>query len=765
MPLSSSRSFEHPQAESSGLLSVEGRLNRLETPASKPTDPCLSPDASMALAEAFQRWADLRPDRTACVFLADDGQKTATTYRELDLRARSIATRLLEIIEPGDRALLVYPAGIDFVAAFLGCQYAGVVAVPATHPKPRRPMPRMRRIAEGCGARVALTNRTTLDSIDFSQQDDVVGRLHWEPTDEVAEVYGAGDHWRSNPTGLAFLQFTSGSTSDPKGVMVSQANLSANLEAIRVAFGIEDEAESDRSRVGVFWLPAYHDMGLIGGVLTPLWVGGTTVLMSPASFLQNPLRWLQAIDEYGASISGAPNFAYDYCVRRIAAEDRAGLNLAGWRLAFSGAEPVRAETLRRFAEAFEPAGFNPTAFYPCYGLAEATLLAAGPRHDDNPTLLEVERQSVLAGMVRLADADRSQPTQELVGCGRAPAGHRVFIANPQSLVECGEREVGEILLAGPSVTRGYWGQAESIRDLWATPPGQSEPMLRTGDLGFIHSGELFVTGRLKDVIILRGSNHYPQDIEQTAEEAHPAVLPGAAFTVGEADAERLVFVAQIERGADPNEREAIARSIRSAISETHGLDASSVVLIRQAALPVTSSGKVQRSLCRDLYLGGELKVLHELSREIPAPKTVVACDTSMRTSKPRTAEEIEAWLGDWLSERLNLDTSELARDRPFADLGVDSLTAVELSGELEQAFGVPLPPVVAWNYPTPAALAGYLEEQSGKTGESPVEAAERLDSEPTPPIAAADGADAEVDSLLAEIESLSPEEAARLLGE
>ncbi len=721
------------------------------------------------LATIVAERAQSEPDAQACVFIADDGSRITLTYAELDRHAAAIAVRLRTMLSPGDRALLVYAAGLEFVTAFLGCQYAGVVAVPATHPKPRRPLPRMRQIAEDCEATVALTGKATLETIDFEKQEQIVRDLNWIATDDatIDEVDLSNfERHDSTPESLAFLQYTSGSTSDPKGVKVSQSNLSANLEAIRVSFGLEKDADS--REVGVFWLPAYHDMGLIGGVLTPLFVGGTTVLMSPSSFLQNPMRWLGAISEYRATISGAPNFAYDYCVRRTNLEQRAELDLSNWRLAFSGAEPVRAETLHRFAEAFEPSGFNARAFYPCYGLAEATLLAAGPDHDDNPTLLAVDRASVGAGQVKLAPEGCDETTQELVGCGKAPAGHRVVVMDPQSRHVQPELAVGEIVLWGPSVTTGYWDRTDLNDDIWISPVGDTESYLRTGDLGFVHAGELFVTGRLKDVIVLRGQNHYPQDIEQTAADAHPAAMPAAAFTINEDVQEQLALVVQVERTFPKDRHDEVAKAIRMAVSQTHGLDATVVALIRQATLPVTSSGKVQRSLTRERYLDGDLKIVHELKRGGPKSKidstSVSSTNSEKKEIQPRTAAEIEAWLGAWLVDRLDLEASEMSRDRPFAELGVDSLTAVELSGELETEFGVPLPPVVAWNYPTPAALAGYLAEKSNGTDKPEEEV-----YAPEPPVAAAEpiseADNAEVESLLAEIENLSDEEAAKLLGE
>lgn len=766
------------ETQNGSIPTISGLTDISNTPAvsSKALPKSLSPET---LASVVTERAESQPEFEACVFLADDGSRESLSYGELDKHAREIASQLLQILKPGERALLVYPAGLEFVTAFLGCQYAGIVAVPATHPKPRRPLPRMRQIAEDCDARVALTSRATLDTIDFEKQEPLVRELNWVATDDPNEANAeAFELIEPHEDSLAFLQYTSGSTSEPKGVKVSQKNLAANLEAIRISFGLERDVES--REIGVFWLPAYHDMGLIGGVLTPLYVGGTTILMSPGAFLQNPGRWLGAISEYKATISGAPNFAFDYCVRRISPEDTARLDLSNWRLAFSGAEPVRAETLHRFAEAFEPAGFNARAFYPCYGLAESTLLAAGPHHDDNPTLLAVDRASVGTGKVELSPNGCDETTQELVGCGVAPVGHRVLVINPETMAPVPEQSVGEIVLWGPSVTTGYWDRTDLNDTLWATPQGETEQFLRTGDLGFLHEEELFVTGRLKDVIVLRGQNHYPQDIEQTAAEAHTAALPSAAFTLSEGSEEQLAMVVQVDRMFAKDRYDEVARAIRTAVSQTHGLDAATVVLIRQATLPVTSSGKVQRSLTREMYLANELRIVHELKRNKPsAPKAKPVSPAKSESKKgPQSAEQIEAWLEAWLIDRLDLDASELSRDKPFAELGVDSLTAVELSGELEQEFGVPLPPVVAWNYPTPAALSGYLAKKSNGEPDSDTGSDSNTGSNESvatatlePPVAAgpaadpAEGADAEVESLLAEIEDLSDEEAARLLGE
>jgi acyl-CoA synthetase (AMP-forming)/AMP-acid ligase II/acyl carrier protein len=747
-----------------------------------------------SMVELLASQAADQPDGTAYMFLDDRDGEQPITFGELDRRARLIAARLQLELKPGDRALLVYPAGLEFISAFSGCMYAGVVAVPATYPKPKRPMPRLQRIAVDCDAHVALSTAQTLTTLDPDLLSADGATNQWVATDELNN--DLADLWHRptvDKSDLAFLQYTSGSTSDPKGVMVSHANLLANLERIRQSFGIGDLEEDVASSTGVSWLPAYHDMGLIGGILTAMYMGGRTVLMSPTSFLQRPMRWLQAISDYNGIISGAPNFAYEYCVRRISAEERATLDLSRWRLAFCGAEPIRSETLVHFAKAFEAAGFQFKSFLPCYGLAESTLLVAGADYRQEPKILPVNRAALAQHRVALA-------------CGE-PDGSEV-----------GDGEVGEILVQGPSVTQGYWNRPEeSEQEFGATVPGREGKFLRTGDLGFFREGELFVTGRVKDVIIIRGSNHYPQDIEQSAEEAHPAVLPGAAFALADDSGERLVVVHQLDRQFRGSDHQEIIQAIRRAIVEQHELDPYGIVLIRQTSLPITSSGKVQRNLCREQYVAGELKVVHAWTNPAVPPVVAGREDASGRVDvqvhedgvvvrqsqetgpaqraetqrdfrstasrlshngegrsrfqrvgsgaieTDRAAEQIEEWLLQWLVARLGMDPKDVARDRPFAEFGVDSLTAVELSQELEDEFGVPLPAVVAWNYPTPAALARYLAEQTTGAGEA---------SPPPPAVTASNGAplspapnEAELAALLAEIENLSDDEAAKLLAD
>jgi acyl-CoA synthetase (AMP-forming)/AMP-acid ligase II/acyl carrier protein len=776
------------------------------------------------MVDLLRGQAAIEPDGTAYVFVDERDGLVEISFGELDRRAKAIAARLQLELRAGDRALLVYPAGLEFISAFFGCLYAGVVAVPATYPKPKRPMPRLQRIALDCDAHIALSTAQTLTTLDPDLLSADAATNQWIATDELPD--NLADMWQPpsvSTSDLAFLQYTSGSTSDPKGVMVSHGNLLNNLECIRVSFGIGEIEDDLASSTGVFWLPAYHDMGLIGGILTPLYMGGRSVLMSPTAFLQRPMRWLQAIHDYRATISGAPNFAYEYCVRRTTDEERAALDLSRWRLAFCGAEPIRAETLRRFAEAFGPAGFQMKSFYPCYGLAETTLLAAGPDYRHEPHILTVNRAALAEHHVVPSVGEPIEMTQQIVGCGAAVSGHNIVIVQPETSLECAVDEVGEILVQGPSVTQGYWNCPEETELMFhAQVAGRDGRFLRTGDLGFFRDGELFVTGRVKDVIIIRARNHYPQDIEQSAEEAHPAVLQGAAFAIETSEGdEELVAVHQLDRQFRDADFDEVVRAIRRAIVEQHDLDPHAIVLIRQTSLPITSSGKVQRNLCREQYLAGELKVVHAWTN--PAPKR-----TSKKASTPdhvgvqihdggvswshevgppsrggqaspteragasppthiqhptsniqhpastiqHTAERIETWLLEWLIARLGLDAADVSRDRPFAEFGVDSLTAVELSQELEDEFKVPLPPIVAWNYPTPAALARYLAEQTlfisvsasapktnGQTASHTVASVSQSN------YAADNSGDEHLAHLLSEIENLSDEEAARLLAE
>ncbi|HEY4588890.1 MAG TPA: fatty acyl-AMP ligase, partial [Thermoanaerobaculia bacterium] len=487
-----------------------------------PFDPTLQ---VQTLVELLSRRAQAQPERRAYTFLLDgEREEVHLSYGELDRQARSIAARLQALGVAGERALLLYPPGLQYAAAFFGCLYAGVTAVPVYPPRPNRPDPRFLAILSDARARVVLTTSAILPNAErlLAGKAPVV----WLATDGLDE--GAEEQLEPavSPEDIAFLQYTSGSTSAPKGVMVSHGNLIHNERLIQAAFGVGPDS------VVVGWLPLYHDMGLIGNLLQPLWAGCSCVLMSPVDFLQKPLRWLAAVSRYGGTVSGGPNFAYDLCSRKIRPEDRAGLDLSRWEVAFNGAEPVRAETLERFAAAFAPCGFRRSAFFPCYGLAEATLFVTGAGREEPPVV----------GRFRVPDLERNRAVADdagraLVSSGRAtppPVGQEVAIVDPESRLPLADGEVGEIWVAGPSVAQGYWSRPEPTEATFrAFTVSGAGPFLRTGDLGFLSGGELFVTGRAKDLIIIRGRNHYPQDVELTVESSHAALRPGccAAFAV------------------------------------------------------------------------------------------------------------------------------------------------------------------------------------------------------------------------------------------
>jgi acyl-CoA synthetase (AMP-forming)/AMP-acid ligase II len=435
---------------------------------------------------------------------------------------------------------------LEYIAAFFGCLYAGATAVTVYPPKSNNSMPRLRAIINNSQAAAAVTTGATLSKTDrFFSRAPELKELKWLSTDGASE--GAWHDWREPAVSadtLAMLQYTSGSTTTPKGVMLTHENLMHNQRMIASAFG------GGPDTIVVGWLPLFHDMGLIGNVIQPMYLGGRCVMMSPVSFLQNPARWLEAMSRYRATTSGGPNFAYDLCVSRVSAEQRATLDLSSWRVAFNGAEPVRCRTLEQFASAFAPCGFSREAFYPCYGLAEATLMVTGAK-THGPPAAGIFEQAALEQNRVVAAPPNEAGGRKLPSCGRPFPNQRVAIVNPESLAECPPNEVGEIWVSGPNVARGYWGLPdETRRTFGAYLRGTGEgPFLRTGDLGFLMDGELFVTGRLKDVIIIRGRNHYPQDIELTVEQTGTSLQWGrcAAFSVDEGDESRLVVVQELAR--------------------------------------------------------------------------------------------------------------------------------------------------------------------------------------------------------------------------
>jgi amino acid adenylation domain-containing protein/thioester reductase-like protein len=646
----------------------------------------------------------------------DDSETLSINYAELDRRARAIGAWLESYNAKGERALLLYSPGLDYIAAFMGCLYAGVTAVPAYPPRLNRPAPRIQSIVHDSHASFALTTTAIIANVEkrFEHAPDLKA-LHWLNTEQVPA--GLEADWRdpnvSRDT-LAFLQYTSGSTSQPKGVMLSHGNLMHNLEAISRGFHIDETVK------GVFWLPSYHDMGLIGGILEPIYLGGETTLMSPPSFLQRPIRWLEAITRFQGNTCGAPNFAYDLCVDKVTPEQMEKLDLSSWTLAFCGAEPIRSETLERFARAFAGCGFQKTSFYPCYGMAESALIVSGADGPSDLRTFTLDRKSLESDLV-VPSQTNDEGSVTMVNCGPAIIDQKIIIVNPTTLLQCESNQVGEIWVAGPSVAQGYWGMEEESRKTFQAYVADTNegPFLRTGDLGFLQNGELFVTGRLKDLIIINGSNHYPQDIELTVETCHPALQPagGAAFSISDDGKEQLVIVQELNRQnrqADVNE---VAGAIRQAVTEKHDLQVFAIILIKPMSIPKTSSGKIQRRACKTAFLNGELEVVGEWRAKkstVPAPQKEKA-DTRPIEKPGMNSNVLQTWLVTRIASILEMDATEIDPRQPFTYYGLGSVQAVSLTGDLEDFLGRKLAPTLAWDYPTIELLANHLASSSQST--------------------------------------------------
>jgi acyl-CoA synthetase (AMP-forming)/AMP-acid ligase II/acyl carrier protein len=597
------------------------------------------------LLETLERHARENPDRLAYLWL-DDGEREGQrlTYGQLLMRVRVWSGAIARSAQPGDRALLQFPDGLEVLCALLGCFHAGVIAVPAPLPHHRLGRSALDKIVEDCTPALTLSPNTELG--------------------EEARVRRHHD--------IGYLQYTSGSTSAPRGVKISHRNVACNVEMMRQAW----ELPQDGAPM-VSWLPIFHDMGLVAKALLALWSGVPCVFMAPTAFLAKPMRWLRAIHRYGAQLSGSPNFGFELCVKKSTPQEREELDLSSWRVAFNGAEPVRASTLDKFSQAFAISGFRPSALYSAYGLAEATVFVGTSRPNRVQVDLEgLGRHQVVPG------------SHTLVSTGMDP---EVRVVDPESHQLCAPDQVGEVWVRGKHVSDGYWNRTEGPFGARLQPDGPAD-YLRTGDLAFYKDGELFITGRLKDLVILRGRNHYPQDLELCAEESHPQVRPGctAAFSLEIEGEERLGMVAEV---AGPDDLSAAIAAIRSRLSLEHGVELARLELIPRGTLPKTSSGKVQRSRTRAMMLAGEFRPLASWSLAPTAEPD--------RGTNPLAEGSLEGWLRAHLGGRLE-------KDRPLAEHGIDSLRAVELVEGLAQFSLRRLEPHQLWQFSTVADLLAWL---------------------------------------------------------
>ena len=671
------------------------------------------------------RWRAVhQADKIAYTFLVDgESQEQHITYSELDIKAKIIGGYLQQLGSSGQRVLLVYPSGLDYICSFFGGLYANSINVPAYppghHAVQDRYLQRLCAIAQDARPMVAFTTSRIAEGLrPILPQLRELQSLKWVVTDEISNNY-ANKWWDAGrePADIAFLQYTSGSTSTPKGVMVSHANLIYNSEMYKTGFGL------NQSTIIVNWMPLFHDFGLIGNILQALYLGVPCIFMEPAAFMQKPLRWLQAISNYRGTISAAPNFAYELCIRKISAAQRQTLDLSCWEAALNAAEPVRVSTIDRFAAAFAPCGFRRESTVPAYGLAEATVMVSGGVKIYPETTLSI-LGTELAEHGRVVPISSDHPdAKRVVGCGHTVLEQRIVITNPQTGTVCPEDAIGEIWVSGAHVAKGYWERPdESTQTFQAYLADSGDgPFLRTGDLGFLKDGNVYITGRQKDLIIIRGTNYFPQDIEQTVERAHPASRPGngAAFAIEVGGEERLGVVQEIERGFQGSDvifREIIG-SIRQAISEEYNLDVYAVALLQTGSICKTTSGKVQRRACRAAFVQDELAAVATWREGTAAGPSRTdddrhapgAAETDGGSPwRDRSALAIQAWLLARLTEVLKLQPGEIRVQDRFARHGLSSLAAVSLTGDLAAWLGRPLATTLLYQYPTVELLTGHL---------------------------------------------------------
>ncbi|MFJ5927356.1 SDR family NAD(P)-dependent oxidoreductase [Kitasatospora sp. NPDC092948] len=659
-------------------------------------------------------------DRTYRFLPDGEGDPVCLTNAELDQRARALAVLLRERVGAGERALIVCPPGLDYVVSYYACLYAGVIAVPVYPPDPtllKRTLPRLIGVVEDARPKAVLAPASVTAMADeFAVHVPSFAELLWVSVDRID--LAAADSWqRPDITGdsLAFLQYTSGSTSRPKGVMVGHANLVHNLAALNRRFF--DATPDDHL---VIWLPPYHDMGLIAGLLSPAFGNYPVTFMPPFAFLKRPLRWLEAISAAGGTLSGAPNFAYDLCVAKSTEEERAALDLSNWRVTLNGAEPVRVESMDRFARAFAPSGFRRQAFMPSYGLAEATLAVTGGQLDGQPVVRRLQA-AALAEQGIAVDAADGEEFRTGIGCGWSLEDQQLAIVDPVTRRRLPEGRVGEIWLAGPSMAHGYWERPQETETIFrATVDGTGEgPFLRTGDLGFLDGSELYVAGRAKDLIIIDGLNHYPQDIERSIESVDPALRPGCGIAgTREIDGvERLIIVHEVGGRPQDLDAESIFAAVRARVAEVHGIPVHAITLVRRGGVPKTSSGKLQRSLCLDTFLAGGLPALAAWTADGGTP--AAAAGPAAEEVPAPDAREIEAWLIERLARTLGQDPAGIDPTAPIAGLGMRSVDLVSLIGELERHLDRTLSATLAWAYPTVEALAAHLAGAGPAPAEAP----------------------------------------------
>jgi natural product biosynthesis luciferase-like monooxygenase protein len=691
-----------------------------------------------SIIHALRQGAERHPEAPALSFV--DGNLDvveACTYGELEARITGLAALLEDRFQPGSRFVLLHPPGLAALEAFLGCVAAGMIAVPAYPPDPfrlARTMARLVEIARDCAPSALLTESFIGEHRDLLLAEaPELATLPWIETDGRRSTDGCRVEHEPVGDETAFIQYSSGSTGVPKGVVVSHANIEANVNAIVNAFALRD------GDTGFSWLPTYHDMGLVGAVLAPLHQGFHSYLVSPIDFLRDPTVWVRAMSRFGCTVSGGPNFAFDLVARRCPDEILSNLDLSMWRIAFNGAEPINPSTLQRFVRRFEPAGFSASALLPCYGLAEATLLVAGSGATDVARILYADVEELAGGRIVTDGRPPGAATRRLVSCGRPASTVAVRITEVATGAPLAAGEVGQIEVAGPSVATSYWRRPELTGETFVADDDRT--WLRTGDLGALVDGELVPVGRQKDTLIVRGRTMQPQDVEWLLDDCHPSIRPGCAavFAADPGADERAVLVVEVDDACDrlTDVADAVARAGRSG-----SVEPASVVLVARKGIPKTSSGKVRRSEARERWRDGTIDAVFEHRFPVADPTS----SRSEAESPRRSPSEVAAWFRAELRDRLGDDVA-LDDQLALADLGLDSEQLVEMHVRLEEWLGRPVELNEVWANPTigslAAALGGQRDDDRPGDPDRPTSRVGDPDDAPTTPVvggAAPDGA-------------------------
>ncbi len=689
------------------------------------------------LLKVFNYHLNQTPDKILYRFLPNGEEESdSRTYQELYKRSEVIASNILEHTNPGDRVLLLYPSSLEFIDAFLGCLLAGVIAVPAFPPQGKRRIGRLEKIASDCKASLILTTDIIFSKSYKWFNDEVFSDIQWVRTDKLEksciadfpDIYGDT---------IAFLQYTSGSTGDPKGVIVDHSNIIDNSEIFKKCFHCTPETK------GISWLPIYHDMGLIGNIIQALYVGFELFIMPPTAFIQKPIRWLRLISENKITISCAPNFAYDLCTNQIKEEDLEGFDLSSWRVAINGSEPIRPKTMNQFAARFESYGFKKTTLFPGYGMAEATLVISGCGFDVEPTVLELDKSQLYEGKLKIVNAlNNDIEAVQLMGNGSVQEGLKAIIVDPNTKKKCKKDEIGEVWIRGKSVAKGYWNKKDVSNDIFNAYTRYANgkenlnhgPYLRTGDMGFFHGNEIYISGRLKEMMIFNGVNHFPQDIERTVQYSHSDLQNNAGVAaITEINGEnKLLIIQEVKRTSLRTYNfEEIVKTITEAVLVEHELSIYRIVLVPPGRVGKTSSGKIRRLATKSAYesntLDGILNVW-TLGERKENPAIVSNEDTSIIHKLKVSNNELTKWLQNAIGRELAIKASDVSVQVSFAELGMTSFQGIRLSGQLSEYLDMEISPTLIYSYPNISDLVSYLSGNDKK--QKSIEIERLQDNEP-----------------------------------